>query len=153
MLVLDLPILREVELVLDWTVHNMFKYAQFPLLENQFVSSTQKYYFRQALCVHVSGSRVLSCLLLSSVSLCLRVMLCVRRCVVLCTWCVSMWLWLWLWSWSVCVCGVVWHAENLPCVASKRPRVCRHHAHMLKHMCAWCRYTRGRFERTHMNSK
>ena len=24
----------------------------------------------------------------------------------------------------------------------------RHHAHMLKHMCAWCRYTRGRFECT-----
>ena len=22
-------------------------------------------------------------------------------------------------------------------------------AHMLKHVCAWCRYTRGRFERTH----
>ena len=36
-----------------------------------------------------------------------------------------------------------------PCVDSKRPRVYRHHANMLKHMCAWCRYTRGRFERTH----
>ena len=32
---------------------------------------------------------------------------------------------------------------------SKRSRVYRHHAHMLKHVCAWCRYTRGRFERTH----
>ena len=48
----------------------------------------------------------------------------------------------------VCVrCGV-W-CETSPCVHSKRPRVCRHHAHMLKHMCAWCQYTRGRFERTH----
>ena len=36
-----------------------------------------------------------------------------------------------------------------PCVRSIRPRVYRHHAHMLKHMCAWCRCTRGRFERTH----
>ena len=36
-----------------------------------------------------------------------------------------------------------------PRVHSKRPRVCRHHAHMLKHMCAWCRCTRGRFGRTH----
>ena len=38
-----------------------------------------------------------------------------------------------------------------PCVRSKRskrPRVYRHHVHMLKHMCAWCRYTRGRFEWT-----
>ena len=31
----------------------------------------------------------------------------------------------------------------------KRPGICQHHAHMLKHMCAWCRYTRGRFECTH----
>ena len=28
-------------------------------------------------------------------------------------------------------------------------RVYRHHAHMLKHMCAWCRHTQGRFECTH----
>ena len=41
--------------------------------------------------------------------------------------------------------------KTAPCVHSKRPRICRHHAHMLKHVCAWCRYTRGRgrFERTH----
>ena len=36
-----------------------------------------------------------------------------------------------------------------PCVRSKRPRVYRHHAHMLTHVCAWCPYTRGLFERTH----
>ena len=30
------------------------------------------------------------------------------------------------------------------------PRVYRHHAHMLKHMCAWCRHTQGRFECTHL---
>ena len=39
MLVLDLPILREVELFLVWTGHTLFEYAQFPLLENQYVSS------------------------------------------------------------------------------------------------------------------
>ena len=45
-----------------------------------------------------------------------------------------------------------------PCVHSTRLRVYvqnvpvyggRYHAHMLKHVCAWCRYTRGRLERTH----
>ena len=35
-----------------------------------------------------------------------------------------------------------------PCVDSKRPRVYRHHAHMLKHMCVWCGHTRRRFECT-----
>ena len=50
----------------------------------------------------------------------------------------------------VCVCGVVWCGTlKTPCVDSKRPRVYRHHTHMLKHMCAWCRYTRGRFESRH----
>ena len=47
MLVLDLPVLCEVELVLVWTVHTLFEYVQIPLLENQFVSSIHKYYFRQ----------------------------------------------------------------------------------------------------------
>ena len=32
--------------------------------------------------------------------------------------------------------------KTSPCVPAPR-------AHMLKHVCAWCRYTRGRFERTH----
>ena len=45
----------------------------------------------------------------------------------------------------VCVCGFT----TPPCVLSKRPRVCRHQAHMFKHVCAWCRYTQGSFERTH----
>ena len=85
--------------------------------------------------------------------LCLRVMWYVSLCVVVCfvVWCVV----------CVCVvrcgaCRVVWHAENPvsrlktpPCVHSKRPRVCRQHAHMLFNMCAWCRYTRRRFECTH----
>ena len=44
-------------------------------------------------------------------------------------------------------CVLVCPFKASPCVRSKRPRVYRHHAHMLKHMCAWCRYTRGRFER------
>ena len=59
---------------------------------------------------------------------------------------------------SVCVvvCGVlcclvlrcvVWRdtLKTPPCAHSKRPRVCRHHAHVCFNMCAWCRYTRGRF--------
>ena len=58
---------------------------------------------------------------------------------------------------GVVCCGVcvVWCVARLgtqkkpPCVDSKRPRVCRHHAHMCYHMRAWCRYTRGRFESTH----
>ena len=57
MLVLDLPILREVELVLVWTVHALFEYAQFPLLENQFVSSIhKKFWARSALysCLRIS---------------------------------------------------------------------------------------------------
>ena len=74
------------------------------------------------------------------------VVVCVVMCVVVC----------------VCVCGVVWCAvwcgtlktpcvdsKTPPCVDSKRPRVCRQHTHMLFSMCAWCRYTRGRFECTH----
>ena len=54
----------------------------------------------------------------------------------------------------VVVCGVA-HREKVcrfktpPCVRSKRLRVYQHHAHMCYHMRAWCRYTRGRFERTH----
>ena len=49
-----------------------------------------------------------------------------------------------------CVLVLVCHADPLPpllspCVCSRRPRVCQHHAHMKKHMWAWCRYTRGRF--------
>ena len=39
--------------------------------------------------------------------------------------------------------------KTSPCVRSKRPRVYQHHARIWKHMCAWFRYTRGRFERTH----
>ena len=41
-------------------LHTLFECAQFPLLENQFVSSIHKYYFRQdPLCIHASGSRML----------------------------------------------------------------------------------------------
>ena len=66
--------------------------------------------------------------------------LCVAVCVAVCV--------------SVCVvwcgvCRVVWHAENLRVYIQKRPRACRQHAHMLFNMCAWCPYTRGRFESRH----
>ena len=40
-------------------------------------------------------------------------------------------------------------SQTLPCVHSKRPCVYRHHAHMLKSMCACCPHSRGRFEWTH----
>ena len=40
-------------------------------------------------------------------------------------------------------------SKTPPCVHSKRPRVCRHHAHMCFNMFAWCWYTWRRFERTH----
>ena len=43
----------------------------------------------------------------------------------------------------------VWTFKTSPCEDSKRPRVYWHHAHMCFNMCAWCRYTRGRFESTH----
>ena len=57
----------------------------------------------------------------------------------------------------MCVCVLVCDTlrnsvcplNTSPCVRSKRHRVYRHHAHMLKHMCSWCPNTRGRFERTH----
>ena len=50
----------------------------------------------------------------------------------------------------VCVVVVLWRPfKNPPCVRPRRPRVCLHHAHMLKHVCAWCPHTRGRFECTH----
>ena len=69
-----------------------------------------------------------------TMSLCLRVVLCV---VVLCGVCVV---------WCVARLGT---QKKPPCKDAKRPRVYRHHAHMCYHMCAWCRYTRGRCASTH----
>ena len=86
---------------------------------------------------------------------------CVAQCVVRvgCAFCVSV-------SLCVCVRGVccvcaVWcvarpgtrktpvcRFKTSPCVGSKRLCVCRHHAHMLKNMCAVCQSWR-RFEPTH----
>ena len=59
--------------------------------------------------------------------------------------------------WCGVVCRVVWHAEN-PVCRLKNASVCRFktspcvpapRAHAFQHVCAWCRYTRGRFECTH----
>ena len=59
---------------------------------------------------------------------------------------------------GVCVCfGMLKKCGKKPCVDSKtplcvhskRPRVCRQHAHILFNMCAWCRQSRGRFVWTH----
>ena len=66
--------------------------------------------------------------------------------VTLCCW---LWLWPWLCALSWCCGGVVCPSKTSPCVGPRRLRVCRHHAHMLKHTCAWCRHTRRRFERAH----
>ena len=41
------------------------------------------------------------------------------------------------------------HSKRSSCAFKKRPRVYRHHAHMCFNMCAWCRYTRRRFEPSH----
>ena len=54
----------------------------------------------------------------------------------------------------VCACASLCVTPVCPfkasaCEHSKRPRVCRHRAHMCFNMCAWCRYTRGRCECTH----
>ena len=113
---------------------------------------------RLLFCCLVLSFHVLSCLSFSvslglslflssfSVSLSVSVCHCLCVCGVVCcgvVWCV----------W--CVVCVVWCVARLgtqkkpPCVDSKRPRVYRHHAHMCYHMCAWCRYTRRRFESTH----
>ena len=47
----------------------------------------------------------------------------------------------------------VWIQKTPPCVHSKRPRVSTQHLHLPLHLplhlCAWCRYTRVRFECTH----
>ena len=73
---------------------------------------------------------------LSVFFLCLRVWCCGRVVVV---WCGV--------SCCVVLCSVVFWVRCgvwcVVCVRPKRLRVYRHHAHMLKHMCAWCRYTRG----------
>ena len=39
--------------------------------------------------------------------------------------------------------------KTFPCVRSKRHRVYWHHVYMCLNMCACCRYTPGRCERTH----
>ena len=96
---------------------------------------------------------VLSLFLCLSLSLSVSVSLSLSPCggvwFVCCMLCVLVWLLLCV------VCGGVWCVARLgtqkkpPCVDAKRPRVYRHHAHMCYHMCAWCRYTRGRFASTH----
>ena len=57
-----------------------------------------------------------------------------------------------VWWCGVLVCVLVclvWHAEKPRVYVQNVPVCIGTHAHMLKHMCAWCRYTRGRFECTH----
>ena len=86
---------------------------------------------------------VLCCVVLCCVVLCCVVLCCVVFVLCLCCVCVM------LCCVVVCVrcavCGVrcdtlknpVCPLKTSPCVCSKRLRVYGHHAHMLKHMCAW----------------
>ena len=108
-------------------------------------------FFSSFLFLFLFLSFVFSFLSLSSFSVCWWCVcrrVCSRVCLCGVVWCGVVW----------CgACRVVWHAENPvcglkktpPCVDSKRPRVCRQHAHMLFNTCARCRHTRGRFEWTH----
>ena len=49
-------------------------------------------------------------------------------------------------------CPSVCEFNMSSCARSKRHRVCRQRAHVLKSMCACCRHTQGRFERAHMEA-
>ena len=49
-----------------------------------------------------------------------------------------------------CQKSLVLPMKNVPvCTFKTSPFVPAPRAHVLKDVCAWCRYTRGRFERTH----
>ena len=105
----------------------------------------------------VSSSLVLSCV----VSLSLSLFLCLSPCDVVCcvVWCVSLWPCCW-WSWcvfDVCVCcGTlkkrgkkrIWLEERLRVYIRNVP-VYAGTTRTCVETCAWCRYTRRRFERTH----
>ena len=85
------------------------------------------------LCCVVLSCVVLCCVVLCCVVLCCVVLCCVVLCcVVLC--CVVL---------CGAVCGV-WYVS-----VHNVLRVYSYHAQMLKHMCAWCRYTWRRVEWTH----
>ena len=84
----------------------------------------------------VFSSSVFSCLLF----LCLSLSLSVSA--------VSQCLCLLVVLWSCCCCVVVYTLKKTR-VYVQNVAMSTGTAYMLKHMCAWCRYTRGRFERTH----
>ena len=65
---------------------------------------------------------------------------CVVSCVVVCVRCGE---------WCDTLKNAVCPLKTSPCVCSKLPRVYRQDVHTCFNMCAWCRCTRGRFERTH----
>ena len=110
-----------------------------------FIVSSSLFFSCLVLSLFLRLRVVLCCVVLCCVVLCCVVLCCVVLCCVVVVLC------------CVVLCGVcvVWCVARLgtqkqpPCVDSKRPRVYRHHAHICYHMCAWCLYTRGRFESTH----
>ena len=79
------------------------------------------------------------------VCVCVGVVVCVVVCVCVCGVCGVVWCAVWCGTLKTPVCRL----KNASVCRFKTSRVCRQHAHMLKHMCAWCRYTRERFECTH----
>ena len=83
---------------------------------------------------------------LASLALVWRVLCCIVLC------CVAVFLLRGVWEeGGVCIdhfpCA---RSKRFPCVHSICLRVNWHHAHMCLNMCAWCRFTRERFERTHV---
>ena len=108
----------------------LFSSLLFHLLVSSLFLSRSSLFLSSLFSLLASSSLFLSCLLFSCLVLSLSVSVSVWCCV--------------LWCCVVCV-----DSKTPPCVHSKRPRVCRHHAHMCFNMFAWCRYTRGRFEWTH----
>ena len=96
--------------------------------------------------IFTSLSSLSSCLSLVSSLFCFFVSLCVVVvCVCVLWWCV----WFVLLWWCVTLRDTRACIQNASVCTFKTFRVYRHHAHMCFNMCAWCRYTRRRFERTH----
>ena len=127
-------------LVLSLLLHVSFSSFVFLLLFSLLLSPSTLFFF--FFFFSLSSSLFSLCLLSPCVG-----GVCVVVCVVVCVWCV------WCGVWCTVWCGTLKtpcvDSKRFPCVDSTRPRVCRQHAHMLKHVCACCRHTRGRFESTH----
>ena len=109
------------------------------------------------------SSSLFFCLLFSCLSSAVffSLSLCLCLCLRVVLWCVCVCVVVMLWRCGVSIQNPRVSIQNVPvctfktcpCVRSKRFCVCRQNERMLKHMCAWCRCTRGSFERTHGHEK